>query len=564
MSLSRTLLLTALALCTVINARSQSLAHQFSLRLGYSEFASVSDMALDNEGNIYAVGNFTATIDLDPGPGTDLHTSQGDNDFYLAKFDAAGNYLWGQVYGDESSNVCNAIVFDPLSNTIILGGTSDGTIDFGGIQVTHWGTRVAFLCKLTTSGTVVWANNGDSDPTETQTLEDLAVDSAGDIYYTGAWFAAQVSFSQIKVVRVNSAGAVVFPYEYGGVNNDYGTHIVVDQDGNLHVLGVFRYRSTTPHDISFGSFNFTSGSTLDYGDNIVYLKIAVPLGTVLDARRTAHRMDYERPSDLAIDGNGAVYIAGYYGSSFNGSATIFGIVVPEVPDNDLNGFVAKLHPTNTWESWVRVYPNGINYSYMQSLGVDASGLIYAFGRGTTGMDIDPTSTSVLSLPSGNSNFLTRFNNDGSFHDAFFYNSISANVLLPQSDGSVFLGGSYGANNDFDPGSGVITLPTATGVDPYDGYVSKLQNESNVGVAEVGGSDLGIAPNPASVLATITCPTAGATYSVLDLPGHLLQQGRISGKSHQLDVSTLEAGTYLLRIEERHGPTKSLRFVVGGR
>jgi hypothetical protein len=46
----------------------------------------VSDMDVDDEGNIYVVGTFSGTISF----GNTILNSNGSNDFYVAKYDSTG------------------------------------------------------------------------------------------------------------------------------------------------------------------------------------------------------------------------------------------------------------------------------------------------------------------------------------------------------------------------------------------------------------------------------------------------------------------------------------------
>ena len=49
---------------------------------------------------MYVTGKFReGTIDFDPGPGEENHVSNGDDDVFLTKFDAEGNFQWVRTWG---------------------------------------------------------------------------------------------------------------------------------------------------------------------------------------------------------------------------------------------------------------------------------------------------------------------------------------------------------------------------------------------------------------------------------------------------------------------------------
>ena len=81
----------------------------------------------DSLGNVYVTGLFDGTADLDPGPGIDNHTSNGNWDIYLSKFDASGNFLWARTWGgndDDARDVASqlillAIVYMSLAFSVI-------------------------------------------------------------------------------------------------------------------------------------------------------------------------------------------------------------------------------------------------------------------------------------------------------------------------------------------------------------------------------------------------------------------------------------------------------------
>ena len=68
------------------------------------------DITLDNSGNIYAVGQFTGTVDFDPGPGVFNLNSNGDYDLFICKLTSSGNLVWAKSMGalgvDLGGSIC--------------------------------------------------------------------------------------------------------------------------------------------------------------------------------------------------------------------------------------------------------------------------------------------------------------------------------------------------------------------------------------------------------------------------------------------------------------------------
>lgn len=62
--------------------------------------------ALDNQENLYLSGQYDTDIDLDPGPGTNLVTTNGGgaSDVFLCKLDSSGNMAWGYSLGGPFSD----------------------------------------------------------------------------------------------------------------------------------------------------------------------------------------------------------------------------------------------------------------------------------------------------------------------------------------------------------------------------------------------------------------------------------------------------------------------------
>ena len=86
-------------------------------------------VAVDGSGNAYVTGWFQGTIDFDPGPSVDNHTSNGHYDICLSKFDSTGNFKWTRTLGGIEWDYGHGVAVDGLGNAYVTGCFS-GTVDF--------------------------------------------------------------------------------------------------------------------------------------------------------------------------------------------------------------------------------------------------------------------------------------------------------------------------------------------------------------------------------------------------------------------------------------------------
>lgn len=80
------------------------------------------DMVVDNSGSVYITGYFAGTIDFDLGPGTAKLTSFGGyDDVFLAKYNAAGNYVYAIKMGGAEIDKGTGIAMDAAGNAYVTG-----------------------------------------------------------------------------------------------------------------------------------------------------------------------------------------------------------------------------------------------------------------------------------------------------------------------------------------------------------------------------------------------------------------------------------------------------------
>ena len=54
-------------------------------------------IATDASGNVYISGQFSGTVDFDPGAGIFELTSELSSDTFILKLDASGNFVWAKT-----------------------------------------------------------------------------------------------------------------------------------------------------------------------------------------------------------------------------------------------------------------------------------------------------------------------------------------------------------------------------------------------------------------------------------------------------------------------------------
>ena len=116
---------------------------------GYDQPRAVE---LGPNGGIMVAGGFDGVIDLDPGPGTASHLSNGVSDVYVVLLDSALNHLEDATWGGTGTEDGNSLCWSATGRRFV-GGLFEYTVDFdpgaGVDEVSSIGSsRDAFLTRL--------------------------------------------------------------------------------------------------------------------------------------------------------------------------------------------------------------------------------------------------------------------------------------------------------------------------------------------------------------------------------------------------------------------------------
>ena len=114
----------------------------------------VNDMAMDSEGNVYAVGSFYGTITW----GNQTMTAQGNMDGFLIKMDCMGKLIWTQQLSGSGWDEIRSVSVDKDDNVVIAGRVGLVQASIGGYTITSLGNYDLFVAKCDGQGGFLWVN----------------------------------------------------------------------------------------------------------------------------------------------------------------------------------------------------------------------------------------------------------------------------------------------------------------------------------------------------------------------------------------------------------------------
>lgn len=216
-------------------------AHQWSKRFGGSGVDMGKAVTVDGAGNITMTGFFRGPVSFG---GFDV--AGGTRDIFVARFDASGLHQWSRGYGSTRDDEGHDIVADASGN-VILTGHYGGPIDFGGGVVTPvLSSFDAFVLKLNGAGSYQWSKSAGSLNAEFG--YGVAVDASNSVLVTGQ-FNNTVDFgggpltsaglSDAFLVKYDEAGVHQWSTRLGGSHADIGQGIGTDASGAVVVTGVY-------------------------------------------------------------------------------------------------------------------------------------------------------------------------------------------------------------------------------------------------------------------------------------------------------------------------------------
>jgi hypothetical protein len=454
--------------------------------------------ALDLLGNIYVSGYYYGTVDFDPGSGIDLHTSNGEDDIFLCKYDNDGNFIWAKTWGSVTNDRSGTLDWDDFegekrgiaadqNDNIYVGGSFRGIVDFDpGPDVTERqsnGGCDIFLSKFNSDGTFEWVVTfGGTKDNGFENCYDIYLYNSNYLYLTGC-FTDIVDFDPSSGQDIQDAGprtsVFLSKYDLNGhyywtrswgyqssLPNTMGKGVACDINGNIFVTGTFR-GAWVDFDPGPGEVLYTSSGWCDaflskFSEDGDFSWVKVWGGAGHDVTQ-----------DIVVDNSGNCFIAG----DFDGSVDFDPGPGTEIYSSDsgfLDCFVLKLDNSGEFSSvivWGSPDVDTMNGISLDNSEVPSLLITCRFSFPT---DFNPGFEQDWHYPNGLTDAaLCKFGTDMSYSWTRTWGSEGRTYIIgPATDkrNDIYVTGNFTDTIDFDPGDNV---DEHTSLGKTDVYIMKV-------------------------------------------------------------------------------------------
>ncbi|HBZ67805.1 MAG TPA: hypothetical protein DEO70_13305 [Bacteroidales bacterium] len=493
-----------------------------AVRGGGPAMDRVRAMTTDQQGNTYVTGSFSSNATF----GFANMVSFGDEDMFVARYDATGALLWIRQAGGTLNDYGTGISVDS-SGYIYVTGSFEEMAFFGTTQVNAHGNHDAFLAKYDPTGNLIWVRN--SGGFFDDKANAVQADERGYTYITGSYqgigtFGSQTLVSaggdDIFTAKYNPEGDLQWIKSAGGTSEDFGQGITLDVARNVIVAGKFQNTAT------FGSASIASAGATD-----MFIAKYNTLGNQLWVKRAGGTLA-DNATAVKTDYNSNIYLAG----SVQGTATFGAINVTSHGGRDIA--LAKYTPAGN-PLWVRNV-GGTQHDAGKSLVVDALGNAYVAGHFRDQVTIGRKTLHSLGE---NDIVVVKYNTTGELvwsqqAGGTGADSAMAIALLPNKDLKV--GGSFTQTASFG-----TTTVTSAGQD--EAFNALLTQEEVYTAPEI---------------TQVNC--FGETNGAIDITvggGTLPFTFDWSNTAITEDIANIPEGTYWLNMDDAKGCEKDTSFVI---
>ncbi|MBI5189281.1 MAG: SBBP repeat-containing protein [Nitrospirae bacterium] len=316
-------------------------AELWSSQLDVLESYSFNDIAVDEDGNIFAAGLAWG--------GLDGNTSAGSSDIILVKFDNNGVKQWIRQLGSSGYDAPFSVDVD-ASGCIYIAGETLGGLD----ENANSGGFDLFVVKYDPEGTRLWTRQMGAAGDDYG--KSVCIDLSGNVYVSGDASGDMNGETgaggyDILVTKFRSDGLELWTRLLGTAEADGNGHVAVDASGNVFVAG------------------YTAGSLAGYpnaGDNDVVVFKLDCAGNMLWKRQAGSSL-HDYVNRVELNENGEAVLTGF----------AFGGLDGQEPVGEGDVLVIK-YDSDGVKQWTRLLGSTM-LDFAVDSAVDASGDIYITG-----------------------------------------------------------------------------------------------------------------------------------------------------------------------------------------
>ncbi len=470
-------------------AGAQNVVYDWARQLSgvnQDDYTDGNAMVLDAERNIYITGNFSGTVDFDPGTGTHYMASAGGVYFnaFVCKLDAAGGFVWSKQLGGISGMESYAIAVDENKNVYTTGyfqSTADFDPGSGVYNLTTGATEASiFISKLDSMGNFVWAKkigDGSWDASSSMVIDN------GYLYISGQ-FDGTVDFdpgagisnltasssSNVFVLKLDTSGNFVWVKQLGGTGTIENTSITVNKDG-VYTTG--KFNGTIDFDPSSTSYNLTS---VGFGSSIYISKLSND-GDFVFTKSINDGLLGASGNAISVDAQNNVYTAGFFSGTVDFDPGPGVSNLSYTGSFDIDGFVLKLDSTGNY-IWARKI-GGPAFEDCRGMSLDNLGNVYLTGYFSATTDFDPGVGTYTLSAIGTDIYVAKLDSAGNFvwakqtgHAATTYNNGIGRKIVLDKGANIYTTGKFTGLMDFDPGPGTANMDAGL-IYSDDAFIHKL-------------------------------------------------------------------------------------------
>jgi hypothetical protein len=395
---------------------------------------SAQATAVDASGNIYVIGNATGNFSN--------QLNQGTQDVYLTKYDSAGNVVFQNLLGSGGSANGYGLALDPSGGVVVTGAS---TADLTTTSVAN-GNNDSFVARYDANGNQTWIKQIQT--LATNQSNTVSVDASGNIYIGGSVSGGVIGAGQLAqgkgdafLAKFDSKGKLLAENQFGTTGADSVAATATGADGSLYVASTQNGHAILAK-YAGGDITSTPTWTQDLGDlaaggsiggltvsnGKVYVSgatsnanltasgaasIAVPASGGIDGfvftatdngtSVSAGTVSYlgtsgsDKAGDVTVAADGTIYVAGTTTGTFAGAQRSV--------QNVNNAFATALNSDGTVK-WTKQFGGADGVSTGAGLAIDTSGssVLDALGlpRGTIALNQSVDLTNQTTLRAGDS------------------------------------------------------------------------------------------------------------------------------------------------------------------